>query len=57
MTLDELLALLPDNTTGAIDAVDLRTIVTELFNANGDSQSSYPRLPLKNLCGITAGRG
>ena len=31
MTLDELLALLPDNTTGAIDAADLRIIVTELF--------------------------
>lgn len=32
MTLDELLALLPDNNTGAIDAADLRTIVTELWN-------------------------
>ena len=31
-TLDDLLALLPDNTTGDIDAVDLRTIVTELWN-------------------------
>lgn len=30
-TLAELLALLPDNTTGEIDAVDLRTIVTELW--------------------------
>jgi hypothetical protein len=30
MTLEELLALLPDNTTGDIDAADLRTIVTEL---------------------------
>lgn len=33
MTLQELLALLPDNTTGDIGADDLRTIVTELFNA------------------------
>jgi hypothetical protein len=33
MSLDELLALLPDNSTGAIDAADLRAIVTELFNA------------------------
>lgn len=32
MTLEELLALLPDNTTGQIDAADLRTIVTELFD-------------------------
>lgn len=32
MDLDDLLALLPDNNTGAIDAVDLRTIVTELWN-------------------------
>jgi hypothetical protein len=33
MTLDELLALLPDNTSGEITAADLRTIVTELYNA------------------------
>lgn len=33
MTLDEMLALLPDNTTGAIDASDLRDIVTDLFTA------------------------
>lgn len=31
MTLEELLALLPDNDAGAIDAVHLRTIVTELW--------------------------
>lgn len=31
-TLDDLLALLPDNTTGDIGADDLRTIVTELWN-------------------------
>lgn len=30
MTLDELLALLPDNTTGEISAADMRTIVIEL---------------------------
>jgi hypothetical protein len=35
MTLDELLALLPDNNTGAIDAADLRTIVTDLFTKAG----------------------
>jgi hypothetical protein len=32
MTLNELLALLPDNDSGEIGAADLRTIVTELFN-------------------------
>lgn len=31
-TLDDLLALLPDNNTGAIDAADLRYIVTELWD-------------------------
>lgn len=30
MTLDEMLALLPDNTSGDISAADLRTVVTEL---------------------------
>lgn len=35
MTLQELLDLLPDNNTGAIDAVDLRTIVTELYDRAG----------------------
>lgn len=34
-TLDELLALLPDNDTGEIDAVDLRTIVTALWDRAG----------------------
>jgi hypothetical protein len=34
MTLTDLLALLPDNTTGEISAADMRTIVTELFNAS-----------------------
>jgi hypothetical protein len=33
VTLDDLLALLPDNTTGQISPADMRTIVTELFNA------------------------
>jgi len=33
MTLDELLALLPDNDTGDIGADDLRTIVQELYIA------------------------
>lgn len=33
MTLDELLDLLPDNTEGLIEPVDLRTIVSELYSA------------------------
>jgi hypothetical protein len=33
VTLDELLALLPDNDTGDISAADLRTIVTDLYEA------------------------
>jgi hypothetical protein len=32
MTLDEMLALLPDNTSGAIGADDLRAIITDLYN-------------------------
>jgi hypothetical protein len=32
VNLDQLLALLPDNATGAISAADMRTIVTELYN-------------------------
>jgi len=31
-SLDDLLALLPDNTTGDISPADMRTIVTELYN-------------------------
>ena len=38
MTLDDLLALLPDNTTGQISAADMRTIVTELYN---DANPAY----------------
>jgi hypothetical protein len=37
MTLDELLALIPDNDEGQIDADDLQTIVTELFNRAGNT--------------------
>src|SRR5262245_21878532 len=41
MTLDELLALLPDNTTGEISPADMRTIVTDLFNAAHTLGDSY----------------
>jgi hypothetical protein len=36
--LDDLLALLPDNTTGEISPADMRTIVTSLYN---DANPSY----------------
>jgi hypothetical protein len=38
VTLDDLLALLPDNVTGDISPADLRTIVTELYN---DANPAY----------------
>jgi hypothetical protein len=36
--LDDLLALLPDNSTGAISPADMRTVVTELYN---DANPAY----------------
>ena len=44
MTLEELLALLPDNTTGEIDAADLRTVVTELFNKTAAAEARLDAL-------------
>jgi hypothetical protein len=40
MTLDEMLALLPDNTTGQISPADLRAIVTDLYT--GPVYNNYP---------------
>lgn len=37
-TLEELLALLPDNETGQISAADMRTIVTELYNQSAEPE-------------------
>lgn len=48
MTLEELLALLPDNTTGAIDADDLRTIVTELWNQGAAIQARVAALETRD---------
>jgi len=39
MNLDEMLALLPDNNSGEIDAADLRAIVTQLFNDTADTNT------------------
>lgn len=44
MTLDELLALLPDNTTGEISAADFRTIVTELYNRDEEQNGRLTAL-------------
>lgn len=38
-TLDDLLALLPDNTTGQISAADMRTVVTGLWNSGADLEA------------------
>jgi hypothetical protein len=40
VTLDDLLALLPDNTSGDIAAADMRTIVTELWNQGAGVQAA-----------------
>jgi hypothetical protein len=42
VTLDELLALLPDNTTGEISPADLRTIVTDLYNYAHARAAAHP---------------
>ena len=41
MTLDEMLALLPDNTTGDISAADLRAIVTELYHLGASASQVF----------------
>lgn len=46
MTLASMLALLPDNTTGAIDADDLRTIVTELATPLNGTTAARPVVTL-----------
>jgi hypothetical protein len=40
MTLEEMLALIPDNDEGQIEANDLRTIVTELYERAGNSMGN-----------------
>lgn len=47
--LDDMLALLPDNNTGEISAEDLRTIVTDLYNAAQPIDSD-----LTTIAGLTA---
>lgn len=54
MTLDELLALLPDNTTGEIDAADLRTIVTELWSQGADIEARVAFIEAEGGSGGTA---
>ena len=38
MNLDQMLALLPDNNTGEIDAADLRAIITDLYGGHSVAQ-------------------
>lgn len=49
MTLDELLALLADNDTGDIDAADLRTCVTELWNYTAKVQQTQHELVVTTI--------
>lgn len=53
MTLDELLALLPDNDTGDIDAADLRTIVTEMWNRDIDFEARIAALESSAVGGVS----
>jgi hypothetical protein len=41
LTLDEMLLLLPDNTTGLISAGDMRAIVTDLYQAANSVSNAY----------------
>jgi hypothetical protein len=41
MTLSDMLALLPDNTTGEISPADMRAIVTDLYNAANSEGTAY----------------
>lgn len=51
-TLAEILALLPDNTTGQIDASDMRTAVTALWERTPSSGTTAQR-PLVVQAGFT----
>ena len=52
-TLDDLLALLPDNNVGAIDAADLRTIVTSIWEAGAGVEARVTALELQESGGST----
>jgi hypothetical protein len=52
--LNDLLALLPDNSSGEISAADLRTIVTELYN---DANSVFNQYAYKWDSGTTPASG
>lgn len=53
MTLDELLAYLPDNSTGAIDASDLRAVVTGLFDMVTELEASIQAIQVGDSGGTT----
>jgi hypothetical protein len=54
MTLDDLLALLPDNTSGEISAADLRTIVTELWNYTASVQATLNGVVVNSVPALEA---
>ena len=45
MTLDELLALLPDNDSGQISAADMRTIITALYDHRHTLEDNWETVP------------
>jgi hypothetical protein len=53
-TLEELLALLPDNTTGDISAADMRTIVTNLYDRAGETVIPGPFTNLAAAAAFTS---
>ena len=54
MTLDDLLALLPDNSSGQISPADMRTIVTELYN---DANPPYANVVNQGPATLAAAAG
>jgi hypothetical protein len=53
-TLEELLALLPDNSSGAISAADMRIIVTNLYDRSGETLYPGPFTDLAVVGSFTA---
>lgn len=52
-TLDELLARFPDNAVGAIDADDIREVVTSLFNMITELEASLQAIQVNDSGGTT----
>lgn len=54
MNLDDMLALLPDNTTGQISADDLRQIVTGLWDYTASVQSTLNEVVVTGVPAVQA---